>query len=175
MSFRRDLFGAAGDFRTDMGRIGTRPLGCEETELCIRGVQKLPGMYYVYEPLARVHHLVPRGRATWRYFVSRCYSEGLSKAQVSDRVGAGDGLASERQYTMRTLPSGVIRGIRDAVTGGKPGGLGRAAAILTGLTITTVGYLRGRLTSSGVQAGGAMKDAEIAAEARKREKPAGAS
>jgi hypothetical protein len=152
MSFRRTLFAAAGDFQTDMGRIGTRPLGCEETELCIRGTQRLPGAYYVYEPLARVHHRVPSSRATWRYFAARCYSEGLSKAQVSDRVGAGQGLASERRYTTRVLPAGVLRGLRDAVTGGKPGGLGRAAAIVAGLAITTAGYLRGRAAASSARA-----------------------
>lgn len=149
MSFRRKLFVAAGDFQTDMGRIGTRPLGCEETELCIRGSQVLPGTYYVYEPQARVHHHVPASRGRWRYFASRCYSEGLSKAQVSDRVGAGQGLASERQYTTRTLPAGVLAGLRDAFTGrgpgGRLGGLGRAAAIVAGLSITTAGYLRGRM------------------------------
>lgn len=143
MSFRRELFEAAGDFQTDMGRIGTRPLGCEETELCIRGTQQLPGRHYVYEPLARVHHRVPAGRTTWRYFASRCYSEGLSKAQVSSRVGSGAGLASERTYATRTLPAGVLMSIGDAVLRGRPAGLGRAAAIVLGLAITAAGYSRG--------------------------------
>lgn len=137
MSFRREIFDAAGDFQTDMGRIGTRPLGCEETELCIRGTQKLPGTYYLFEPLARVHHHVPASRVTWRYFASRCYSEGLSKAQVASRVGADAGLASERTYATRTLPVGVVRNVAAAR-------LSRAAAIIAGLAITTVGYVRGR-------------------------------
>jgi glucosyl-dolichyl phosphate glucuronosyltransferase len=156
MSFRAELFAAAGDFQTDMGRIGVRPLGCEETELCIRGAQTLPGTRYLYEPLARVHHRVPASRTTWRYFVSRCYSEGLSKAQVSGRVGSDAGLASERQYATRTLPAGVLRGIQDALLGRKPGGLGRAAAIIAGLAITGMGYARGRLVgprAAGVEAG----------------------
>ena len=168
MSFRRELFGVAGNFQTDMGRIGTRPLGCEETELCIRGAQRLPGSYYVYEPAARVHHRVPAIRTTWRYFVSRCYSEGLSKAQVSDRVGADAGLASERHYATRTLPAGVIRGITDALTGGKPGGLGRAVAIISGLAITGVGYLRGRVARPPTLPGSATDTSEVGTEGANR-------
>ncbi|MGE5602496.1 MAG: glycosyltransferase family 2 protein, partial [Nitrososphaerales archaeon] len=145
MSFRRELFATAGDFQTDMGRIGTRPLGCEETELCIRGAQRMPGTQYVYEPLAKVQHRVPAGRSTWRYFVSRCYAEGLSKAQVAGRVGSDAGLASERQYATRTLPAGVLHGVTDALVHGHVAGLGRAAAILAGLAITAAGYVRGRL------------------------------
>lgn len=159
MSFRQELFAATGGFETDMGRIGTLPLGCEETELCIRGAQALPGSYYVYEPHARVHHRVPAARSTWRYFASRCYSEGLSKAQVSDRVGAGAGLSSERAYTARVLPAGVLRGVGDAVMRLQAGGLGRAVAIVTGLAITTVGYARGRFGQhkrAGTRAAGAV-------------------
>lgn len=144
MSFRRELLDAAGGFQTDMGRIGTRPLGCEETELCIRGSQKARGAFYLYDPAVAVRHTVPRGRGTWRYFASRCYSEGLSKAHVSDLVGADAGLASERTYTMRTLPLGVARGLGDALRGDGHG-LVRAAAILAGLAITSAGYARGLL------------------------------
>lgn len=153
MSFRRELFDVAGHFQTDMGRIGTRPLGCEETELCIRGAQRLPGAYYLHEPSARAHHRVPAQRATWRYFVSRCYAEGLSKAQVSDRVGVGDGLSAERSYVTRTLPLGIFRGLMDAVTRRRPGGLGRAAAIVLGLGMTGAGYARGRLESARTRGG----------------------
>jgi hypothetical protein len=96
-----------------------------------------------------VHHRVPAQRATWRYFRSRCYSEGLSKAQVSDRVGAGEGLATERGYATRTLPAGVVRGLADAITRRRPGGLGRAVAIVLGLGITGAGYVRGRLAGLG--------------------------
>src|SRR5688572_30210695 len=36
MSFRREVFSSVGGFRNGIGRIGTLPVGCEETELCIR-------------------------------------------------------------------------------------------------------------------------------------------
>ena len=145
MSFRRKVFTQVGGFRDGMGRIGTKPLGCEETELCIRALQKWPDRTLMYEPQARVHHHVPTDRATWHYLSARCHAEGLSKAQVAQLVGAGDGLSSEWQYTLQILPSGVWQGIIDLVLRGDFGGFGRAMAITWGLAVTTVGYVEGRL------------------------------
>jgi glycosyltransferase involved in cell wall biosynthesis len=162
MSFRRELLDAAGNFQTGMGRIGTRPLGCEETELCIRGSQRAKDVSYLYDPAVGVRHHVPRGRGTWRYFVSRCYNEGLSKAHVAALVGAEAGLASERSYTLGTLPLGVLRGLRDMLTGDIRG-LQRAAAIVAGLAVTTAGYARGKLAHRGARPRGAqVKTARVA-------------
>lgn len=146
MSFRRESLETAGLFRVDMGRIGTIPLGCEETEFCIRLKHYWPERTFIYEPLASVDHRVPPVRGRFAYFRARCYAEGLSKALVSQFVGAGDGLSSERQYTFKTLPEGVLRGLRDLFNG-DIAGLGRAVAIVTGLFITTVGYLVGLVST----------------------------
>lgn len=146
MSFRRELFAAIGGFRHGIGRIGTRPVGCEETEFCIRAHQRWPEQVLLYQPLARVYHYVPAPRATWQYFFARCYAEGLSKAQVTQTVGAQDGLASERRYTFRTLPLGALLGLRDGCWRGDVGGLGRTTAITTGLAVTTAGYVAGQVT-----------------------------
>ena len=97
-------------------------------------------------PEARVRHLVPEGRTTWRYFRSRCWSEGLSKAVMTGRVGSDDGLASERAYVTKTLPSGVAHGVADALRG-RPEGLRRAGAIVAGLGLTAAGYARGKAAS----------------------------
>jgi glucosyl-dolichyl phosphate glucuronosyltransferase len=145
MSFRREVFDEVGGFQSGIGRLGTRPLGCEETELCIRVRQRWPEKTLFYDPRAVVHHQVPASRGQWRYFRSRCYAEGLSKALVSQFVGAGDGLASERTYTMRTLPRGVASGVRDSVLQRNAVGVARAAAITSGLAITTTGYLMGSI------------------------------
>ncbi|HRW05234.1 MAG TPA: glycosyltransferase family 2 protein [Caldilineaceae bacterium] len=145
MSFRREVFDQIGGFRQGMGRIGTKPLGCEETELCIRALQRWPSGVLLYQPLARVHHHVPQSRAQWDYFSARCYAEGLSKAQVAQLVGTGDGLSSEWDYTLHTLPKGALQGLTALFTRGDISGVGRAVAIVLGLAVTTVGYLRGRL------------------------------
>jgi len=145
MSFRREIFADLGGFTAGIGRLGTRPVGCEETELCIRIAQRRPGSVILFDPRALVHHHVPGSRGTWAYFRSRCYAEGLSKAAVAALVGASQGLASERTYTTRTLPRGVVNGIAAGVKG-EVGGFGRAAAIVAGVGLATVGYGLGRLS-----------------------------
>ena len=144
MSFRREVVTSVGGFAHDLGRIGRTPLGCEETDLSIRAYSAFPERTIVMVPAARVRHLVTEQRTTWRYFRSRCWAEGLSKAVMTGRVGAGDGLASERTYVTRTLPAGVLRGIGDALRG-RPGGGRRAGAIVLGLGYTVSGYVRGRV------------------------------
>jgi GT2 family glycosyltransferase len=148
MSFRKEVFDAVGGFRNGIGRVDTRPLGCEETELCIRTSQLWPERIMLYEPNARVHHRVPQNRAQWSYFFARCYSEGLAKASVSKFVGAKDGLASEWKYSLQTLPQGVIRGIAESVRTLNPSGLARAGAIVAGLTVTAAGYVIGRVSAT---------------------------
>lgn len=140
MSIRRKVFENVGGFRTGLGRVKTMPLGCEETELCIRAQQRWPASSFVFNPEARVHHRVPAQRGTLRYFASRCFSEGISKSTVSQLVGARDGLSSERQYMLHTLPEGIFEGLTSGFTGWR-----RAGAILLGLAITGMGYLRGMI------------------------------
>jgi glycosyltransferase involved in cell wall biosynthesis len=144
MSFRRDVFDVVGGFNEGVGRVGSVPLGCEETELCIRAGSRWPGRTFLYEPEARVEHKVPGDRGRWSYFRARCYGEGLSKAAVSRLTGATRGLQSERAYVRRTLPRGVVRGLKDGF-GADRHGLRRAGAITLGLAATTAGYARGRL------------------------------
>ncbi|GAC1387696.1 MAG: hypothetical protein NVSMB33_17300 [Ktedonobacteraceae bacterium] len=142
--YRREMFEIVGGFRNDIGRVGKRPLGCEETELCIRAKQHWPQKIFLYEPRASIQHRIPTSRAHWLYFRSRCYAEGLSKAAVAGYVGAKDGLASERSYVRRTLPQGIARGIIDALGHHDMSGFARAGAIVAGLAVTTTGYLVGR-------------------------------
>lgn len=144
MAFRREVFQIIGGFRTEIGRVGTLPLGCEETELSIRAHQQWPDHTILYLPDAVVRHHVPQGRARWRYYASRCYAEGVSKAAVARLVGAQPSLASERAYTTRTLPAGVARGLGDTLRGDLSG-IARAWAIMLGLCLTVWGYLRGSL------------------------------
>lgn len=146
MAFRRRVLLGDG-FRVGVGRVGTLPMGCEETEFAIRVTQREPGARVLHVPGARVRHAVGADRASWRYFASRCWAEGRSKAIVASLIGPSDGLSSERDYVLRALPAGVSRGLRDAMRG-DPSGLGRAVAIVVGLTLTAAGYLRGRIVRS---------------------------
>jgi len=148
MAFRRQAFDQAGGFADGIGRVGRIPLGCEETEFAIRLRQIAPHSVLLHVPEARVDHHVGADRGTLRYFAARCWGEGVSKAIVANSVGARAGLASERSYVRRTLPSGFAAGIRAALRG-DPAGVGRSLAIVAGLSLTTAGYLRGRLALRG--------------------------
>jgi glucosyl-dolichyl phosphate glucuronosyltransferase len=149
-SFRREVFQVAGGFPTGIGRTATtsRPLGCEETEFCIRVSQHLPGAVFLYEPRSVIWHKASAARERFSYFRSRCYAEGLSKALVTRSVGVSDGLSAEREYTKVTLRRGVTRGLAQGLRG-EPVGFARAGAIVTGLTAASWGYVVGRLRSGG--------------------------
>lgn len=138
MAFRRDAVVAAGGFVEGIGRVGTRPTGCEETDLCIRVTDRVPGARVLYVPTAAASHRVPPERLRWRYFRRRCFAEGISKAAVTRRNGSRRGLESEREYVRRVLPRAVLRAIRH----GEPV---RAAAVIAGLGLTAAGYAWGRV------------------------------
>ncbi|MBR7831415.1 HAD hydrolase family protein, partial [Actinospica sp. MGRD01-02] len=174
MSFRRAVLDECGGFDTDLGRIGTRPLGCEETELCIRAAERHPDGLLLYDPAASVRHHVPDRRATWEYFRARCYSEGLSKAAMTRRTGTAPGLASERAYLSSTIPHAVL----DALPGPGRRGSGPSPAtipaLLAGVAVTGTGYAVGRLhtgrTTAAVHADpDAPGDAEHAEDAENAE------
>ena len=116
MSVRREVFARVGGFAEDLGRIGRNPLGCEETEFCIRVRQIYRrmgrGARIVFEPTAQVDHRVSDDRVRWAYLRRRSWSEGLSKAAVSQLVGSDDALSTERTYVATVLPGAVVRELR---------------------------------------------------------------
>lgn len=146
MMIRRDVVRRVGGFRTGIGRAGADFMGCEETELCIQARRVWPGGRFMFEPRARVHHRVPADRAQWAYFRARCYAEGRSKALVSRLVGAEAALGAERRYTFKILPWATVRGLFDVARHRDLAGLARSGAIVSGLAITTAGYLVGVLS-----------------------------
>jgi GT2 family glycosyltransferase len=138
MSFRREAILTAGGFANGLGRDRDRPFGCEETDLCLRLTRTFPAASILFDPRIVVRHHVGERRATPRYFATRCYLEGVSKAEVVRRSGARRGLESERAHVLRALPAGALAALRD-------GNLSRCGAIVAGLGLTAAGYARGRL------------------------------
>ncbi|MDT7708484.1 MAG: glucosyl-dolichyl phosphate glucuronosyltransferase [Pseudonocardiales bacterium] len=142
MSFRREVFDRIGGFAEDIGRIGKNPLGCEETELCIRARQAYAAagekIRIVFEPRAAIDHRVSEDRVGWSYLRRRAWAEGLSKAAVSKLVGSDDALATERNYAARILPTAVLRELKRKCPAS-------AAAVVVALGCTSAGYLRGKL------------------------------
>jgi len=146
MSFRSQTLVDLDGFRDGIGRVGTAPVGCEETELCIRAGQRWPESVTLFVPRARVRHTVSPERTSLRYFLSRCHAEGRSKAIVTRLVGPADGLRAERTYVRRTLAAMIMHGLWRAIR--RRRGFGRPVAALLGLAATTAGYASETLRGS---------------------------
>ena len=142
MALRRGVFTLVGGFSAGLGRIGTTPLGCEETELCIRYGVRRPEDKFVQVRDSVVHHRVPASRCTWRYFVRRCWAEGLSKAAVASLVGHDAGLAAERRHIVRALPREMVNALREMPR--DPGtAIRRISSVIVGSFVALAGLLRG--------------------------------
>ncbi len=158
MSMRKHILEVAGGFRESFGcdkdintTRGSRKwfqhyAGDEETEFCIRISQQIPGSVWLYAVLAVVQHRVSAERTRWGYFMWRCYDEGLGKASLVKLHNTNTGLSSEKTYTFKTLPKGVVRGLADTFLHRDLTGVCRSAAIIVGLMMTTAGYIVGSIS-----------------------------
>lgn len=140
MSMRTAEALAVGGFDSVIGRVGTKPRGCEETELAIRLTASQPGSAVLYVPAAVVDHNVSRERVTFRYFVRRNWHEGQSKAAVVRLAGANAGLERERRQVLAVLPAAIFRDLRKFCSGDATAIL-RIAATVTGFVAAAGGYL----------------------------------
>ena len=139
--YRREIFAQFGGFNSHLGRMAVGLAGCEETELCLRVRNRSPGLRFVHEPTAVIHHRVPLERQKVSYVLSRCLGEGRSKAILYGVTG-GKGkrpLAREANYLVRTVPSGIALDIahflrRDAW------GLARALILAAAVMNTLAAY-----------------------------------
>jgi GT2 family glycosyltransferase len=143
MAMRRDCFEALGGFRRGFGKVGTRSAP-EETELCIRAGQQWPDCSWWFSPGAAVHHNVPAARTKVRYFLRRCWLEGIGKAALAGLVSGGDATRDERRYAAVVLPTGLLRYLGQALRL-QPVALGRAVMLIVGFVYTAAGYAFGRL------------------------------
>lgn len=145
---RRDLVEAVNGYHSELGRSDTSLISCEDTQLCIRIHERFPQSRFMHEPRAKIYHHVPAQRATWRYFCERCFAEGISKAVMAKTLGAEQALSTERAYTMRTLPTAVVRALGRVLRHGDVWGIATAAAIACGLVITVAGYINASVRSA---------------------------
>ncbi|MCL8024435.1 glycosyltransferase family 2 protein [Nocardioides bruguierae] len=158
MSVRTQVLREVGGFDETAGRVDTFPLGCEETELCIRMADRHGRGRILLEPRARVHHHVSRDRVAWSYLRHRSLLEGVSKAAMAARVGDHRATETEWGYVASVLPRGVLAGLGRGLRG-DPAGWSAAAGIVASLVLASLGYARARLGLAGrlgrLPAGGA--------------------
>jgi len=144
-ALRRQILVEYGGFaEKGIGRLGSRPLGGEDTELCIRIRQHEPSARFVFQPKAIIRHKVPGSRLTLRYFYNRCCLEGLSKALLAQQLGSQVGLRTEASYATNDLPKAVCRRLIDGVRRRRLAEFGKAAAIVAGLGMAAAGMFYGR-------------------------------
>jgi GT2 family glycosyltransferase len=138
--FRREVFSAVGGFSSTLGRDGgSLPLSCEETELCIRASRHFPGGRFVHRDDVSVGHKVSGARLTLRYFLRRCFAEGVSKYRLSilhSRIGA---LQAERAYLFDVLRHTLVGGSNSSTAHRKS--FASSAASILGLTAAGTGYV----------------------------------
>ena len=142
MAFRAELFRRVGTFNPAIGRLGSLPLGCEETEFCLRASRAAPGGRIALVRGAEIDHHVPAARATVGYLLRRCYFEGISKALVR-RLGDRRSLDTERTYLRHALPARVKASVRRALGGHLEEGLGAVGAMVGSVGAAAAGYLVG--------------------------------
>jgi len=143
MAFRTDVFARVGGFDPAVGRLGSKPLGCEETELCLRTIRDQPQAVIVIIEGAEVDHIVTPERCRRRYVLRRCFYEGISKALVR-LLSDSAALDTERSYVTRALPAATWRALRAVSCEGAPAAV-RAAIIPASLVAAGCGYVLGRV------------------------------
>jgi glycosyltransferase involved in cell wall biosynthesis len=86
MAFRRrDLLEGAATFDPLLGRRGGNLIGNEETAIQ-RRLHERGGVIF-YEAAAVVHHLVASARLTRRWFIRRCFDQGVSDVLDAQLAG----------------------------------------------------------------------------------------
>jgi GT2 family glycosyltransferase len=139
MSFRSAVLERVGGFSESLGRVGTLPVGCEETELSMRVGSSFSAGVIIHQPAAVVDHHVTSERMSFRYFVRRCWSEGQSKAVVTRLVAQSGSLSTERSYVTKTVLPAIGREITRAIRG-EHAGWRRAGALAAGTAVTGLSY-----------------------------------
>ncbi|WP_158550863.1 glycosyltransferase family 2 protein [Geodermatophilus sp. TF02-6] len=144
MAVWRGEFARVGGFRDGFGKVdsSSRP---EDTEFCIR-ITGATRRAWLYVPDAEIVHDLPADRATWSFFVRRCYAEGRGKAEMVALDG-GVGLRDERSHVLVVVPRGVCRDVGRLLAGDVWGPV-RAVAAGVGLLAAAWGYLAARAAAA---------------------------
>lgn len=113
MIIRRSIFSKIGGFDSRLGRdIGILPLGCEETEFCLRARSENDGCVFLVDPTIGITHRVTHERIKISYFFFRCFAEGVSKWRLSKICSGVVVLNSERKFVTEVLPAGLVKEMR---------------------------------------------------------------
>ncbi len=82
-AYRLNVLRAAGGFRRDLGPVGRRQFGGEDTEMYERLLRL--GKTITYWPHAVVYHHIPFERTTWSYALQKAFDRGVSRARLDEQ------------------------------------------------------------------------------------------
>jgi glycosyltransferase involved in cell wall biosynthesis len=85
LAFRKGCLKALGGFRNELGRIGDRLIGGEET-MAVRQLLE-SGCEAIYDPSVRVKHRIPRERLSLEWIRKRAYWEGVTETTMAKAAG----------------------------------------------------------------------------------------
>jgi GT2 family glycosyltransferase len=148
MAVRTAEFRAVDGFRTEFGKQGSfsQP---EDTDLCIR-MSEATSKHWMYVPSAVILHDVPAARASFGYFVARCFSEGAGKAAMRVNLGSSSAVNTEYSYVQSAALTALRRLAQLRWTATLKG-----LTMILGLASAGAGYLRGRVAVPVIEAGSA--------------------
>jgi glucosyl-dolichyl phosphate glucuronosyltransferase len=142
MCVKKAAFDWVGGYDSRLGRMGSNlPISCEETEFCIRVTNFAQGCQFVYQPSSKVLHRVSKGRGTIKYFLLRCFAEGVSKGRLVNITESRAPFNPERRYIIVVLSTGFLRGFGELIWSLDVWGPIRSLAICVGLSSAVVGFL----------------------------------
>ena len=117
MLFRKDIFGKAGLFDNNIGRLGKHLMGSEEAEFSIRALDIYPGSKIVYDPSAVVFHWVPTKRAHLIHLFKRSYYEGVSKSIMKRMIAEQNRmLTTETSYINYIAKVSIVNRVKKLQT-----------------------------------------------------------
>ena len=102
MVFRREAFERAGLWNNTIGRKAGTLLGQEVREWCQRA--RAAGLKGFYSPDLVVHHVIPAGRLTKKYFRSWFYWHGISRAILYQTKGLDMESPESTELDFSTVP-----------------------------------------------------------------------
>jgi len=140
MAFRRYAFEKAGCFSTTTGRVGDKLMGHDDTEMGIRVARRLPGALIIYDPFSIVYHRVSSNRVNITYVLRRSYSEGFSKAFVSNSSQITEAALGTEKVYLRTL---IVDTPQMLFRGNVRAGPSRCLTLWVATAMVFLGYLVG--------------------------------
>ena len=122
---------------------GEHSLASQDTEACVRRESAVrEGSCWVYPVAAALRVTRSAARERFQFFVERCFAEP-GKADLVALIGRTAAISAEKSYARTVLPSGIVVGLAEALSG-DPMGAARSGAIVVGLAAATAGLVSER-------------------------------